>query len=144
MFQSIKKEFIIFNNIPVYLNEELPENVDIRVVLSTISKAIPVHLTHNLDSIQVGHIEHFTKKETNALYKEGTIYVTSDQDNNEDMIDDIIHEIAHATEELFTRDIYKDKKIENEFLGKRERLYSLMHAQGIKVYESDFSEINTS
>jgi len=139
-----QKEFTIFNNIPVYLNEDLPENVDIRVVLNTISEAIPVHLTNNIESIQIGHIEQFTRKETNALYKEGTMYVTNYQDNNEDMIDDIVHEIAHATEELFTRDIYKDKKVENEFLGKRSRLYSLMRAEGIKVYESSFLETRYS
>ena len=106
-----QKEFVIFDNIPVYVNEELPNNVDIRLVLSKISETIPVHLTYNINSIQVGHIDNFTKKETNALYKEGTIYVTNYQDNNDDMIDDVVHEIAHAAEELFFREIYKDDKI---------------------------------
>ena len=39
---------------------------------------------------------------------------------------------------------YKDKKVENEFLGKRSRLYSLMRAEGIKVYESSFLETRYS
>ena len=47
------------------------------------------------------------------MFIDGAIYVSNEQDNEEDMIDDIVHEIAHATEELFTRDLYKDEKIFN-------------------------------
>ena len=84
-----QKEFTIFNDIQVYVNEELPQNVDIRAVLDKVSEKIPTYLTSNLDSIQVGHIDQFEKKSVNALYKNGTIYVTNYQDNNEDMVDDL-------------------------------------------------------
>ena len=133
-----QREFKIFDNVQVYVNEELPQNVDIRVVLDKVSEKVPAYLTSNLDSIQVGYINQFEKKNVNALYKNGTIYVTNYQDNNEDMVDDIVHEMAHAVEEVFTKDLYRDKKIENEFLGKRNRLFNLLKAEGVEVFESDF------
>tara|TARA_Y100000310_G_C20690573_1_gene821928 strand:- start:585 stop:1277 length:693 start_codon:yes stop_codon:yes gene_type:complete len=135
---SERREFTIFDNINVNINEELPETVDIEMVLKTISSLIPMHLTYNLESIEIGHIKEFDEKNINALYRDRTMYITNKQDNDEDIIDDIIHEIAHSVEQLFLRELYKDKKIENEFLGKRNRLYSLLKAAGHRVEESDF------
>ena len=42
-------------------------------------------------------------------------------------MDDIVHEFAHAVEETYGNDIYMDGQIEREFLGKRERLYSILN-----------------
>ena len=44
------------------------------------------------------------------------------------MADDIVHEIAHAVEEKFYNEIYGDGRVENEFLGKREKLYQILNA----------------
>jgi hypothetical protein len=46
------------------------------------------------------------------------------------MIDDIVHEIAHAVEESKIEEVYFDGVIEREFLGKRERLCSLLISEG--------------
>ena len=55
------------------------------------------------------------------------------KDDDKDMIDDIIHEIAHLAEENLGHYIYSDRKIIDEFLGKRERLYSILKAQDLKT-----------
>ncbi len=40
-----------------------------------------------------------------------------------DMVDDIVHEIAHSVEKTFSMYIYANGNLEEEFLGKRNRLY---------------------
>ena len=47
-------------------------------------------LTYLIDSIIVGELEVFKEKHFNAMYKDGAIYVSNIQDDNEDMIDDIV------------------------------------------------------
>ena len=44
----------------------------------------------------------------------------------DDMVDDIVHETAHAVEEKYGADIFFDGELEQEFLGKRETLYRLL------------------
>ena len=67
--------------------------------------------------------EVITRQEANAMYMDGAIYLTNDQDDDKDMIDDIIHEIAHSVEELYGHHIYDDGAIQREFLAKRKRLF---------------------
>ena len=47
------------------------------------------------------------------------------------MIDDLVHEIAHAAEKTFSMYIYENGMIEEEFLGKRNRLHSILDANNI-------------
>ena len=70
-----------------------------------------------------------------SLYRDGAIFVTNDQSDDSDLIDDIVHEIAHSVEEYHTSKIYGDALLEGEFLGKRQRLYDIMrqHELGIDI-----------
>ena len=67
------------------------------------------------------------------MYKDGAIYVTNEQKNTSDMTDDIVHELAHATEENYNGFIYEDGDIEREFIGKRQRLCSLLSYEGYNI-----------
>ena len=58
----------------------------------------------------------------NAKYSDGAIYVTNEQDDEEDLIDDIIHEFAHAVEDRYNDYLYGDGSIEERFLFKRNKL----------------------
>ena len=49
-----------------------------------------------------------------------------------DLIDDLIHEIAHAVEKEYGSYIYNGA-LEREFLGKRRRLYSVLKAEGYPI-----------
>ena len=49
-------------------------------------------------------------------------------DSEEDLFDDLVHEIAHCVEENFLYDIYEDSLIENEFLKKRKKLLDILRA----------------
>jgi Mlc titration factor MtfA (ptsG expression regulator) len=74
--------------------------------------------------IYIGQFEKIIDREANAMYQDGAIYLTNVQDDDKDMIDDIIHEIAHSVEDVYGHMIYDDPLLNNEFLGKRKRLYA--------------------
>ncbi len=58
--------------------------------------------------------------------------MTNEQDNEMDMIDEIIHEMAHATERQYMDQIYSGS-IEKEFIGKRERLFFILKSEGYNI-----------
>jgi len=134
--QRESKEQYLYS-VPVYLLQELPENIDIKKVLKTIESAIPQVFFQGVEVIYVGHIKEFEDRGINALYRDGAIYVTSTQSSDEDMIDDIIHETAHSVEEVFYNELYADEKIEDEFLGKRSTFYETLKAHKYPVSKAD-------
>ena len=110
------------HEVDIFIKDALPEHVDVDFVFSTIPKKVPSHLLSGVDIIYVGQFDVFKEKEVNAVYQDGAIYVTNNQSNEMDMIDDIIHETAHAVEEEYKGFIYDDQ-LEVEFVGKRKRLF---------------------
>ena len=66
------------------------------------------------------------EREINAFYEDGAIYVTNEQDDEMDMIEDIIHELSHAIEQKNGASIYGDSNLEREFRAKRQRLEALL------------------
>lgn len=121
------REKMFFKRIPVHVLSELPESIDLDLCLRKIESLIPQFFTKNIDVIYVGQFKDLNDDNFNAVYRDGAIYLTNIQDNNDDIIDDIIHEIAHAVEEIYQEQIYGDKTIEDEFRGKRERLYYILN-----------------
>ena len=94
--------------------------------------------------VYIGQFEEFKERETNAAYKDGALYITNEQSDEDDMIDDIVHEMAHACEETYHSLIYTDGKIQNEFAGKRKRLYEILKAEEYKIDIEDFLNIEHS
>jgi len=119
------------NRVPIYIKDELiftDEKSSLEDVIKIVENSLPSFLVSNIDVIYVGDFSFFQERETNAAYENGGIYVINVQDNAEDMADDIVHEIAHAVEEKYHDEIYGDGRLENEFIGKRERLYQILKA----------------
>ena len=141
--QKNAKEFKIFLDIPVYIKDPLPENINILNVLSEVEDKVPAFLTNRIESFYVGYFKEFEERNINAMYRDGAIYITNEQDNDDDMIDDILHEIAHAVEDTFSESIYSDRKIQNEFLGKRKKLKDTLQEYGyLSGFEHlDFTEL---
>ena len=115
-------------DVMVYIKDELSPQVDIDRVIKTIEKKIPKLFFFNIEVVYVGDFDEFYKdnRNFNAMYEDGALYVSNHQDDEEDMIDDIVHEIGHAAEDLYREEIYADNTIKNEFLGKRKRLYQTL------------------
>ena len=83
-------------------------------------------------------------RELNAMYKDNVLYISNFQSDEEDMHDDIIHEIAHAVEEHNSDLIYGDEKLMVEFLGKRKRLFNLLKSKGFNVKLKEFLQVGYS
>ena len=133
--ESIQKSGIYFLNkeIPVWIEEALPENINLDFILRKIENIIPSYFFKDVYSIQIGTFEELIDRQLNALYHEGTIYISNIQDDNMDMIDDIVHEISHSLEEPYGYFIYSDKKIEN--------VYRKVRSQVTFSPRSDFHEL---
>ena len=118
----------------VYVKEPIPEGIDIRSCLSYVFDNMPRQLYSNVQGIQIGQFPFLRKRQAEAVYKDGIIYLSNDQQSEMDIISDVIHEISHAFEEQHSRELYEDKTIENEFLSKRETLYQLLNFHNLVTY----------
>jgi len=120
------KDMYNLSGVDVYIKDKLPDYVDADFVFNYISARVPFHLARNVDIIYVGQFPRMEEKEINAYYQDGAIYVTNDQDEDMDMIDDIVHELAHSVERNNANLVYGSGALQREFKAKRRNLYTLI------------------
>jgi len=120
------KDVYNLSGVDVYIKDRLPEGIDPDFVFNYISARIPFHLARNIDIIYVGQFPEMKEREINAYYEDGAIYVTNKQDEDIDMIDDIIHELAHAVERNNEDIIYGSGALQSEFKAKRRNLFTII------------------
>ena len=144
--ESLKSssERLFYNKIAVFIKDPLPKEIDLDHVLSSIQKRVPEHLSYSIDMMYIGDFEEFKERSINAAYKDGALYITNEQSDEDDMIDDIVHEMSHACEESYYSLIYSDGSIQAEFAGKRKRLFEILKAEEYKVDIEDFLNIDYS
>lgn len=116
------KDFFNLNGVDVYIKDRLPEEVSPDFVFKYIDARIPFHLTTGIDIIYIGQFPKMKERDIDAYYEDGAIYVTNEQVDEMDMIDDLIHELAHAVERNNDELIYGSGSLQNEFLAKRRNL----------------------
>tara|TARA_Y100001973_G_C5146926_1_gene305904 strand:- start:539 stop:1204 length:666 start_codon:yes stop_codon:yes gene_type:complete len=116
------KDMYNLSGVDVYIKDRLPKEIDPEFVFNYISARIPFHLAKNVDIIYVGQFPEMKEREINAYYEDGAIYVTNQQDEEMDMIDDIIHELAHSVEKNNEELIYGTGALQSEFKAKRKNL----------------------
>jgi len=129
--KSIQSSFYekSLGNTKIFIKDELPKNVNIDNCIEKVRALIPESFFNLIDYIIVGQFEILNDRDLQAAYDSGTIYITNEQDNELDMIDDIVHEIAHAVEERYDQLVYEDETLKSEFLGKRRRLYHMLESE---------------
>ena len=120
------KDVYNLSGVDVYIKDTLPEEVNPDFVFNYISARIPFHLARNIDIIYVGQFPAMKEREINAYYEDGAIYVTNKQQSDMDMIDDIIHELAHSAERNNAELVYGSGSLQREFKAKRRNLYTLI------------------
>mgnify|MGYP003658623309 FL=1 len=135
-----RKEYYLFNRILVSVRDNVFPNIDFNEIIKEIEEYMPAHLFEDIDDIFVGSFSENDDRALEAHYESGAIYITSDLILNKDYIENIVHEAAHALESRLGLSIYGDKKIEFEFLGKRERLAARMSSEGIDISSIDFKD----
>ena len=83
--------------------------------------------------IIVGQFPELKNTDRRAVFMDGGIYVTNEQPSSEQMLEDIIHEIAHAVEEEYNNFIYSDGQVEREYLSKKKRFLDTLSSYGHRV-----------
>jgi len=135
-------DFYTSEGLHVYFKDQLiNDEVDAEKVISKVESLIPKHLRSEVEMVIIGHFEEFEENHFNAFYKDGMVHVTNNQQDNYDMVEDIVHEIAHATELPYGYQIYGDNKVKDEFLRKRYALHNILWSNGYKLPKSYFSEV---
>jgi hypothetical protein len=136
--EASRKEYQLFDDVFVYVKDELPDHVNLSNVLMSIERIIPYHLSKEVDGIYIGQFKEWGERQINSMFKDASIFVTNEQDDDDDMIDDIVHEFAHSIEGPMGDVVYADGHIQQEFVGKRKRLYFLIKAEGYDVSSEKF------
>ncbi len=133
------KDMYKVSGVDVYIKDRLPEEIDPDFVFKYINARIPFHLTTGVDIIYIGNFPEMQEREINAYYEDGAIYVTNEQEEEMDMIDDLIHELAHAVERNNDELIYGSGSLQREFIAKRKNL--ALRLKEISSIPADF-ELN--
>lgn len=120
------KDMFNLNNITIIIKDKISDNVDFEFVLNYISARVPFYLTSNVEMIYVGQFPEMKERDINAFFENDAIYVTNEQDDEMDMIEDIVHEISHAVEQYNQEYIYGSGALQREFVAKRKRLSALL------------------
>ena len=123
----------------IFVNHFLKE-INFNSVFEKVNQLLPDYIIELVDIIYIGEFDYFKKRDITALYLDGAIYISNQQDNEEDLLDDIIHEYAHAVEDGLREKIYSDGMIERNFLSKRERLDSMLEYEGYDIDEYDLDD----
>jgi ribosome-binding ATPase YchF (GTP1/OBG family) len=127
-----------FGSIHVLVKDPITNNIDLASVFKKINYLIPQRFLDLLDIVYVGQFDIFKEKSANAMYTDGALYITNEQDDDEDLIDDVVHEIGHAVEKEYNEFVYGDGKIEDEFILKRAKIKRILQNQGYDVESYNF------
>jgi len=134
-------EHHLVGDVNIFIKDNLPGNIQISNVIQHLRKYIPDQLLNLLDVVYIGHMPEFDERNINAFTRDAALFVTNEQDNEIDMIDDVIHELAHVVENNYNQIIYGDDEIEKEFLRKREVLRRVLKYENYPVGDFYFKKV---
>ena len=116
-----------------------------RLVIGKMISRLPKKFLQNIKTIHIGEFKFLKDRDMQAAYKDSQIYITNEQSDESDMLDDLIHEVAHSVEEVYGEILYSDLSIEREFLKKRQQLKKILDSKGIYPDSSEsYSETEYS
>jgi len=118
------------HNTPVFVVEAPDDSVDIPEFCVEAEGMVPSSLLHNVEVVYIGRFKELGDK--NALYAHDGIYMSCDEPTNFDMLENFVHEVAHSLEPTYAQDIYTDDLV-NEFKGKRNTLFHILHSRGFYI-----------
>ena len=134
-----EKNHFTWNGIEIFIKDKFTnKDISLKSALESLEAKVPKHLLRNVEAIYIGDFDFLNDRDVQASYQDSAIYVTNSQDDEEDMCDDIVHEIAHSVEEMYKRYIYADGQLEREFLTKRKALFNILSAEGIHYSPAAF------
>ena len=133
----LRKEYRLFGKL-LYVQEPFVGDIEVQDVINYLEQNVPSHLFEEVDTIIIGTFDFLEVRDLEALYKDGAIYISSKIINNKDLLENILHEMAHSLEVPEGHYIYAGGSLQSEFLGKRQRLKDILKSQGVEILH-DFS-----
>ena len=132
--QEMRSDFYTARGTHVYFKDSVDnDEIDVERIIAKIEGMLPEHLLSELEMIIIGWFDEFEDRNINAFYKDGALHISNIQDDEADMIDDIVHEIAHSLESPYGYEIYGDQNVKDEFLRKRKMLHDKLWALNYKA-----------
>lgn len=131
--QNKKPRQYKLENIEIIISDHHPQGVDTRSAISKSLSKIPKYLLRNLRTIRVGNFKELKDRSIQALYRDNEILLSNEHTTTEDIIDDVVHEVAHSVEEIYVEDLYSDMRIQSEFLDKRKKLWMKLGKTDFKI-----------
>lgn len=122
--QAPKVHFSIHGTVPLYFKNGLTKKINIDSVCKRVENILPAYFFKNVSAIAIGQYDTLDDRSVDSVYDKKIIYLTNVQDDEEDIIENIIHEVAHSLEETNSQQIYGDGLLKREFLKKRKQLYN--------------------
>jgi len=138
---KVIQENMSINQVSIDIDSELPDDVNVAKVLTTFRGSLPKGYFKKLNGIRVVDLKEFDQRNISAKYSvdDKILYISANrQDNNNDMLDDLIHEMGHHAETLYGDFIYGDGAIKDEFIMKRMQLRFELGSDGYDYTQFDF------
>ena len=134
---------LLHKDIPIKIVDLPEKSIELSKVIEKIEDIVPYHMFSGyIKKIVFGNFSFFKEKNYNAFYdhENKIVYIRSEaQDDNIDLYDDLLHEIAHAVEKKNHDFIFSDGKINAEFIKKRLKLfYTLILDYGDAISSEKF------
>jgi len=136
-YGKTQREYTLFGKL-FYLQQHFQGEVEVESVIKKIEEIIPSHLFDEVDTIIVGEFDFLADRELEAAYKDGAIYLTPSLYSDQDVLENIVHEVSHSLEQRLGRIIYGDGKLRREFQTKRDTLARYLQAHGYDTSGLDF------
>ena len=130
-----RKEFYL-NGAMFQVINPINNPIDLEQVIYFLKKNIPNQILDLIDVYYIGNFDFLNQRETNAAYMDSAIYLSNDQDNEKDLLDDIIHELGHALIEKDKINIFGDGLVKQEFIAKKNTLKRILKAKGYDIPKS--------
>jgi len=125
----------------IFVQDPLPKNIDMPSVFREVQSLLPEHFLELIDVVYIGNFSFFEERKINSIYLDGALYISNEQDNNDDIKDDIIHEFAHALEEKYNDFLYDDEEIKNEYFGKLKKLRNYLSFENYDLRGINFFNV---
>ena len=130
-----RKEFYL-NGALLQVVDPLSNSINLEKIIHFLQNKIPDQILNLIDIYYIGDFDVFKKRNTNAAYMDGAIYLSNNQDGDKDLLDDIIHELGHALIEKDHINIFGDGLVKQEFLSKRQTLKRILRSKGYDIPKS--------
>lgn len=131
----------LFNRIYIWEKDPVFDEVDIDAGLAKIVSKIPKNYFNNIDSIFIGQFPQLIDRNLNALYQDSAIYVSNSIMDTDELVKNIVHELAHSVEDQY-RDLIDDYElVQDEFFLKRRQLKKVLNLNGYDVDGQNFENL---